>query len=140
MFQKITTHFGQWLSIIGTAITTSFQGGTSVALEGCEEIDAQIIASFDAATTITTMDFQLQVSDDGTTWDPVASIKGSTGAVGITQSISASAGQTVRDRLQISQAALTTFRAAKYARIAVKSTGASKSGDSASSNLNFNSY
>jgi hypothetical protein len=135
----LTTHFGSWLSIVGTSITTSFQRGTAVQTEGLSELEAVLIAVFDPATTITTMDFQLQTSDDLTNWDPIATINLSTATVAAIQSLTASAGNTVRNRIQINrQANEPQFRLGRYCAIAVKSTGASKSGDSAASNLNFN--
>lgn len=135
----LTTHFGQWLSIAGLNITTSFQRGTPIATEGLSELEAVLFATFAGGTTITTMDFQLQTSDDLTNWDPVATINEGTGAVAATQSISASAGNTVRARIQVNrQANQPQMRLGKYCALAVKSTGAAQVGDAATSNLNFN--
>lgn len=135
---RLTTHFGTALSVVGTNITTIFQGGTSVSTEGLSELEVILVAVFDPATTITTMDYQLQISDDLTNWDPIATINLSTAAVNVTQSLTAAAGSTVRNRIQVNQQSTQPqFRMAKYARISVKSTGASKSGDSATASLNL---
>lgn len=141
MFQTITTHFGQWLSIVGAALTTSFQGGAPVATEGLSELEATVLATFDASSSFTTMDFQIQVSDDLTNWDGIESMQIGQNTPAVTQSITTSAGNTVRVRLQLTNAALQTFRMAKYTRIAAKFTGgATHAGDSAVSTLNYNGY
>jgi hypothetical protein len=137
MPQREVVSYGQCLSIVGLALTTSFQGGTAIALMGAEELDVEVLATFDAATTLTNLIFQVQVSDDGSNWDALAVVQASTGTYTATASISAAAGTTVRDRLQISAASVMTFRNAKYFRVAVKGTGASKSGDAATASLKF---
>jgi len=138
MFQRLPQPFGQCISLVGAALTTAFQGGTAVAISGAEEIDVELLATFDASTTLTNQIFQLQVSDDNSNWEPVATTLASTGAAPATsQTLNASAGTTVRDRMQISSASLTTFRNAKYVRVAAKCTGTVKTGDSAVANLNY---
>jgi hypothetical protein len=142
MLNLVTQHAGQWLFLAnsGTALTTGFQGGSAFALEGCAFIDAPILAGFDAATDKTTIDFQLQVSDDAVNgpWLPLESndITLATGATTptATHSLAAAAGSTVYGRLQTTRPIQ-----AKYVRIAAKYTGgtAPKAGDSATSSLNY---
>lgn len=129
--------YGQCLSITGTNLTTSFQGGTSVALAGVEEVDIELLATFDPATTLTNLIYQVQVSDDNSNWEAVATVQASSGSYTATATIAASAGTTVRDRAQVSSSSVMTIRNAKYMRVAVKTTGASKSGDAASANLKY---
>jgi hypothetical protein len=137
MAKREVISYGQMLSIVGTSLTTSFQGGTAIALMGAEELDVELLATFDAATTLTNLIFQFQVSDDGTNWEPLATVQASTGTYTTTATVSAAAGTTVRDRVQISDASVMTFRNAKMCRIAVKTTGASKSGDAATAQLKY---
>jgi len=129
--------YGSCLSIVGTNLTTAFQGGTPIALMGVEEIDVELIATFDPATTLTNLIYQAQVSDDGTNWEAVATVQASTGSYTSTATIAAAAGTTVRDRIQVSSSSVMTVRNAKYFRVAVKTTGASKSGDTAAANLKY---
>lgn len=137
MPQREVISYGQCLSIVGTNITTAFQGGSAIALQGAEELDVELLATFDASTTQTNQIFQLQLSDDGTNWEPLAAVQASTAAYTATATITAVSGTTQRDRLQVSAASVMTFRNAKYFRVAIKGTGASKSGDAASANLKY---
>lgn len=129
--------FGQCLSVVGTNLTTNFQGGPWIALMGVEEVDVELVATFDPATTLTNLIYQVQVSDDGVNPEAVATVQASSAAYTSTATISASAGTTVRDRIQVSSSSVMTVRNAKYFRVAVKTTGASKSGDSAAANLKY---
>jgi hypothetical protein len=139
MLNLVTQQAGQWLSLVAGALTTSFVGGSAFSLQGCALIDVPILASFDAATDKTTIDFQLQVSDDAVNgpWFPIESVDvtlATAVAATVTHSLAASAGNTVLGRLQATQAIQ-----AKYLRIAAKYTGgtAPKAGDAAKSNLNY---
>jgi hypothetical protein len=136
MSERMTQQAGQWLNLVGTGLTASFQPGTAFALQGIEELEAIIAATGDAASILTTMDFQLQVSDDGVNWDPVLANQLGANSTGTVHSLSVTAGQTVRDRLST-----TNVRAAAYTRIVARSTGgAPKAGDIASSTLKYSSY
>lgn len=137
MTHREVVSYGSSLSIVGTNLTTAFQGGTPIALMGIEELDIELLASFDATTTLTNQIYQLQLSDDLSNWEPVAAVQASSGNYTTTATIAASAGNTVRDRLQVSSASVTSMRNAKYFRVAVKGTGTSKSGDAAAANLKY---
>lgn len=141
MLNLVTQQAGQWLNLTtaGIVLTTSFQGGAAFGLQGCTAIDVPIFAGFDAATDKTTIDFQLQVSDDNATWFPIESVDvtlTTATAAAVTHSLAASAGNTVLGRLQLPA---NQSIQAKYVRIAAKYTGgtAPKANDSAKSNLNY---
>lgn len=140
MLNAITQSAGQWLSLVAGALTTSFVGGAAYALPGAPYLDMPIAATFDAATDKTSIDFQLQVSDDAVNgpWLPLETLDAtlaSGASTGTTiHSLAAAAGTTVYGRLQT-----TRVIQAKYARMAARYTGgtAPKAGDSASSSLTY---
>lgn len=132
---KLVTHAGQWLApLTGAALTSSWQGGEAFSLQGTDQVDAELLATFDAATGLTSIDYRLEVSDDGTNWEPIPSIQASTTQPGVAFSLAAAAGTTVRDRLLTEN-----HRNAKFCRVATKCTGAGAGSgtDSSTSNLNF---
>jgi hypothetical protein len=128
------------LSIAGANLSTSYQGGPWLALQGIEELEAVCNAAFDATTNLTSMSFRLVMSDDKTNIDPIATIDGTiaSATIIVDHQLTASAGNSVRARLQVTWAALQVTRLAKYVRIEVKvAGGALKSGDIATASLNY---
>lgn len=136
--KRVSTSLGQWLSISGTSLTSAYQTGTSYSLRGTEELDVPISATFSASTALTGLDFQLVVSDDAVTWDPIQSTRMDTGVTQASHTLTAAAGQTVHTRLQT-----TSHRDAKYVAVQVKTStgsGAAKAGDAATSSVNYSTH
>lgn len=140
--EPLIYEYGQWLSIVGTALTTSYQGGNAVALQGTDAVEARIVATADGASNIGSFDYQLQVSNDNVSWDPVMSYRVGTGATAVTHSMSPAAGATLADRLQLGESGqFASHRKAKYTRIAAKTTGGSvRAGDQVSSTMTFTHF
>ena len=121
------------LNLAAAGLSGSFAGGLTLTMAGHEEIDVEIESTFDAATVLTGQVWQVQVSDDNSHWEAVEAVLASTGAAGPTATLAASAGNTVRDRLQTN-----ATRDAAYVRLAVKTTGGAAAGaDAALANVKF---
>lgn len=135
---RLITHAGSWLSLAGINLTSSYKGGTAMALEGTSELDAELLATFDAASNLTAIKFQIQICDGDPTveanWEPINASPASTGVAATEVSLSVSLGQTVKERLQTK-----AHHGAKFCRIATKGVGAATGtgADASASNLNF---
>lgn len=136
-FQRLTYALGQCLSLLGTDLTNAFVakdpsgGGGAFALQGTDEIDVEIFATFKAATAVTSITFALEVSDDGSTWEPIQATQQSTGSTDSQFSVDAVADSTIPDRLLTS-----SHRNAKFVRVVAKCAGTSAAGDGATAKLN----
>ncbi len=124
-----------WLSLTGSQLASSYTLGNWVSLSGTDELEAVCIATFDAATTLTSISFRLVMSEDQVNVDPLVTLDPtSTSAAAIDHVLNASAGNAVRARLQVAPASLQLARFAKYLGVQAKYTGGSpRSGDIASS-------
>lgn len=135
LFRQVT-QLGEALNIAGGSLTTSYQNGTPFALQGTHELDAELLATFKSATSLTSQTFRIAVADDPTLaaalWEPVATDLASSGAEAVEHALNASAGNTVKDRISTKR-----HRHAKYAVVQVKIAGTPGTGDIAQANLNF---
>lgn len=136
---RLTDQILNAVNLIGTALTTTYQGGAWIALAGTEELEAAVNAAFDAATTITSISFRLVVSPDTVIVDPLPTTDSmTTAAAAVDHVFAASAGNSVRGRLQVAQSSLSTYRMAKYVRIEAKNVGSTtKAGDIATCTLTY---
>lgn len=137
---RIVQHYGQCLSIAGASLTSSYQGGTAIALEGTEEVEVVIVGVGGNGSAGGAMNFRITESDDLVNWDPVASLSlsasgGTTPAVD--HALTIAANTTVRDRLQVLGMSAPTHRMAKYMRVEVKFASVPVAGDSGTASLNF---
>lgn len=139
MLTRIVTPFGPCLTLNAgtTPLTTNFQRGTSIRLQGTEEIDVPIQAAFDGASTATGIDFQLLVSDDNVNFDPIQSTRMDTGATAAFHTLAVALGTTVRTRLQTLD-----YRDSVYLAVAARLSNATtpKAGDAANAQLNFGMF
>src|SRR5262245_50989488 len=128
MFRRIVQHLGPVLALDSGTLTTAYVRSSWYALEGTAELDFEISATFKSGTAITSVEFEVVVSDDQSVVVAVQSVRASTGAASAEHSVAASSGSTVSDRLQT-----TDHRNAKYAAIQAKITGGAAAGDDAAS-------
>ena len=135
MLARASQNVGQCLNVSGTNLSTTFQGGTAMSLEGTEEVTAEIFFTGAVSTGVTTAIFRLAVSNDGINWDPIPSTPDSTGIQASSLSISVSAGAIFRDCLRSE-----SHREFKYTRVEAKIVGAATAGDVATANMNFSEY
>lgn len=117
------------LSVDAASLTTSYADNATAAIaaRGTAGIEARCSATFKAATTLTSISFQWQVSDDNAVWDPVAGVDLSDGTVVEELTIAASAGNTVTANFSTPN-----HKRKAYVRLATKHTGGAPAGADAS--------
>lgn len=146
MLNRVVQHFGPCLNLAAatTPLTTVFQRGQSISLQGTEEIDVPIQAMFDAATTASGIDFAILISDDGINFDAVMSTQmdlsvspASQVATTAIHTLSVNPGNAVRTRLQTLD-----HRDAQFFAIAARLSNATtpKAGDAATAQLNYSLF
>jgi hypothetical protein len=123
---------GEKLSVAAAALSSAYTDDSAtaaLAARGTAAIEARCSATFDAGTTLTSMEFQFQVSDDaGVSWDPILGVKVATGAELAELTIAASAGNTVSARY-----ATPSHKPSALVRLVAKHTGGAAAGDDAAS-------
>jgi len=124
---------GQRLALAGATLTTSYTGGDSLGLKGTAATGASLRAVFAAGSTLTSIEFRWEVSDDGTTWEPVAGVRGSDGVVLNELSLAKVDGSTVREVFSTE-----SHTDRPYVRLVAKHTGgAAAAGDKAQADVRF---
>jgi hypothetical protein len=131
---KISSKLLSVLDLAGAELLSgTYTGGDAKSLLGTDSIEAECIATFDAATGLSAISFRFAVSDDGTNWQPIASVLLSTGDTATDQAIAASAGTTVIDHI-----ATTSHRNAQYVRVEAEGVDSAGAGtDAATANLTY---
>ena len=117
----------QALSLLGTAITTSYTPGASFGAGRASKVSVEGVITTTSSTAMTSVQMKLQASADGSTWNDVetlSSLVASGGTPTVDQSINTTSSATFTLAFQIPQGF-------SFVRIAAKATGgAGKAGES----------